>query len=185
VLPVTKNLLVRSDFSGRAASTLLGVPGAGDTENAGEVRSGGDWRLTVIAAGILLLGGVVGAVVLSGGESGPEAAAPPPGCIERWNSDPAARAFGIHNYGSHRYTRVQMLLLDTRGRPSERGDCGVVFAAQSLDPEPGAAAQVHVGGQWQALIGQGTSGERLGELQSEALANANATLGPAGTIRSD
>jgi hypothetical protein len=139
----------------------------------------------VIAAGALLLGGVVGAVVLSGGESGPEAAAPPPGCIERWNSDPAARAFGIHNYGAHRYTRVQMLLLDDRGRPSERGDCGVVFAAQSLDPEPGAAAQVRVGGQWVAVVGRGTTEEQVGVLQSQALENANATLGPAGTIRSD
>jgi hypothetical protein len=145
----------------------------------------GDWRLTIIGAALLLLGGIVAAVVISSGDSPARAEPPPPGCVEKWNSDPAARAFGIHNYGAHRYTRVQMLLIDGRGRPSERGQCGIVFAAQSLDPEPFAAAQIHVGGQWVSLIGEGTSPERLGGLQSGALERSNATLGPAGTIRSD
>ncbi|HKG36625.1 MAG TPA: hypothetical protein VKA89_09340 [Solirubrobacterales bacterium] len=62
---------------------------------------------------------------------------------------------------------------------------GIVFAVQSLDPEPGAAAQVYAGDRWEALAGQGTTGERLGQLQSQALEKSNATFGPAGTIRSD
>lgn len=161
------------------------MAGAGDSAAPAEGRARGDWRLTVIAAGALLLAGVVAAVLLGGGDAAPEAAGPPPGCVERWNSDPAARAFGIHNYGAHRYTRVQMLLIDRRGRPSGAGSCGVVFAAQSLDPEPFAAAQVHVGGEWVALTSRGASERAVGLLQAEALENANATLGPAGTIRSD
>jgi hypothetical protein len=160
------------------------MSGAGEPE--GPPHAGrGDWRLTLIAALTVLLGGTVAAVVIAGGGSGSGASPPPPGCVERWNSDPAARAFGIHNYGAHRYTRVQMLLVGDRGQPAERGNCGIVFAAPSLDPEPFAAAQVHVGGQWVSLISQGISARRLGLLQSRALDNSNATLGPAGTIRSD
>jgi hypothetical protein len=78
-----------------------------------------------------------------------------------------------------------MLLVDDSGRPAEQGDCAIVFAAQRLDPEPFAAAQAHVGGRWVSLIRRGVSGRELGLLQSQALDNSNATLGPAGTIRSD
>ena len=161
------------------------MTGAGDSDPPAAGVSRGDWRLSVIAAGALLLGGIVAAVLLASGSSPSKAAAPPAGCIPRWNSDPAARAFGVHNYGAHRYTRVEVVLLDGRGRPAKDGLCGIVFAAQSLDPEPGAAAQVYADGQWEALVGQGTTSERLGQLQSEALVKSNATLGPAGTIRSD
>jgi hypothetical protein len=61
--------------------------------------------------------------------------------------------------------------------PSEPGRCAVIFAAEALDPEPGAAGQIKTGRTWQSL-GQltNTPSERLSELQAEAVAEANAVL---------
>ena len=142
----------------------------------------------LIAAGVLatgLLAAVAVVVVSGGGEDSnvePELA-----CLEAWNSDPAARTYGVHNFDSHGYQDVHVLRLDTDGQPASPGEgsCAVVFASATLDPEPIAAAQVYSGDSWRPLSElPSVSAQRLGELQSDAVGDANATLDDAGALTS-
>ncbi len=93
--------------------------------------------------------------------------------------------FGQHQATAHRYSAIQVLRLGDDGGPvegGEDGNCAVVFAATTLDPEPGAAAQILLK-KWEPLSGvPGVKSERLGQLQSEALQAANATLNSDGTL---
>ena len=106
-------------------------------------------------------------------------------CLKVWNEDPAQISFGVHQATAHGYDSVQVQRLNQRGEPveGEAGDCAVAFAAQALDPERGAAAQIFDGGRWRPVsdlpdvsIGQ------LGILQSNAVSGANATLASDGTL---
>jgi hypothetical protein len=137
-----------------------------------------------LAAGLVLA--VVLIAVLRGPGPDREFAAPPPGCIERWNSDPAAVAFGRHQSGSHSYYEVQVLTLSGDGGtavpPAAPGaSCAVVFASSALDPEPVSAAQIVSSGDWTPLS-RFSDFSRLAELQAGAQSAYNARVTPSGTI---
>lgn len=128
--------------------------------------------------------GVVVVALSSGQESTPVAAADPR-CLKQWNEDPVALTAGRHQYTFHRYTNVQILRLDTGSDfdESARGDCAIVFAANALDPESAAAAMVLQKQVWSPLsAARGATPERLGELQSNAVAGANAIIDRQGRI---
>ncbi|MGH2954758.1 MAG: hypothetical protein ACRDK9_12240, partial [Solirubrobacterales bacterium] len=98
-----------------------------------------DPRVLIAAAGTLALVLVVGGVLLLGGGSG-EAAPPPAECIEAWNADGSAVAYGVHNFGAHSYTDAQVGRLTAAADPAgEDGLCAVTFPSLSLDQEPIAA----------------------------------------------
>ena len=137
-------------------------------------------RVRVLLAGGLAIGlvGVVLIVLLA--SDGNAVEAPDAGCLREWNSDQDAVGFGVHLYGSHGYDRVQVTRLAKDGGPlgaNDRGFCVVAFAALVLDSEPEAAAQYFDGRSWVPVsaLPQGTP-ERLGALQREAAASANAAL---------
>jgi hypothetical protein len=140
-------------------------------------------RVRLLLAGALAVGlfGVVLIVLLVGRDgNGSPAEAADARCLREWNSDQDARGFGVHLYGGHGYDRVQVTRLAPDGGPlgsNERGFCVVVFAAGALDPELDAAAQFFDGRSWAPVsaLELGTP-ERLGALQREALAGANAAL---------
>jgi hypothetical protein len=146
-------------------------------------------RARLIFAGVLVAGLALAALLiplLAGG--GEEAAAVPADseCIDAWNDERVTVLFGQHQFTAHRYSAIQVLRLAEDGADvadGEEGNCAVIFAANTLDPEPGAAAQIYNGRKWEPLSERpGVKPERLGELQSQALAEANATLTSAGTL---
>jgi hypothetical protein len=145
-------------------------------------------RLRLIVAGALAVGTGALALALSlagAGEDQPDQPAEAQ-CVDDWNSNPQAVAFGSHLYGGHGYTDVQVMRLGKDGEPpaaNQRGRCAIAFASGTPDPEPEAAAQVFDGITWQAVssLPRGTP-ERLAALQAEAVSGANATLGADGMI---
>jgi hypothetical protein len=145
-------------------------------------------RLVFAGATAAALAAVVLVIVLAGGgTSVPEPPAPPPECVEDWNADEAAVAYGRHNSVSHSYLDVQVTRLTERGTEPEDPDdglCAVIFARGTLDPEPGAAAQIRrPEGGWEPLSDQrGVEEGSLAELQAEAVTLANADLETDGTI---
>jgi hypothetical protein len=145
-----------------------------------------DRRLPIAAAALLLLAGVTVAVVLLGGGSGGGPVEPPPGCVQAWNTDREARAIGKHNLYAHGYRLAEVQLLDAAGEPADADDggrCTVVFPARTLDPEPQAAAYSRGTRGWVSLSDAGVSAITLGELQSEAISDANVDLDRSGTLR--
>jgi hypothetical protein len=98
-------------------------------------------------AAAVLLGGVVAVIVLASGSSDESAAAAaPPHCLEAWNSDPQAIAFGRHNSIGHGYSEVQVGYMPREGSASLSADsdgdqCAVVFAANQLDPDGALTAR--------------------------------------------
>lgn len=143
-------------------------------------------RAALYAAGVLLFGlAVVVVVVVLSGADGGDPGAPDPACLEAWNSDETAVAFGQHQFGGHGYERVQVLRVDGSGAPTEAEDgmCGVVFAATELDPEPGARAQVLLDGSWTGFESlEGVTDRAIGRLQSDAVAGTNASLTSEGRL---
>jgi hypothetical protein len=145
-------------------------------------------RLAFAAGAAAVLVAAVVVIVLGGSDGdGSEPPPPPTACIEAWNSDKQAVAFGNHNSVSHAYLEVQVTRLTPRGTEPEAPDegvCAVIFARTSLDPEPGAAAQVQrPNGSWIPLSVQpGVEQQALAKLQSEAVGLANANLETDGTI---
>lgn len=136
--------------------------------------------------GAALLMAVFAVVALGGSEEPREFAEPPRQCIDRWNDDPAAIAFGQHQSGSHSYYEVQVLLLSGDGKrelaEGEPGaSCAVVFAASALDPEPISAAQIEKQGAWTPLS-RFSDFSRLADLQATAQTAHNAQITPEGTI---
>jgi hypothetical protein len=154
---------------------------AGDGASPGRART---IFAAVLAAGLLAAAAVV-AIGSAGGDPGvPE---PDAECLELWNSDPLALAYGVHNFKSHDYYRVEVLRLEGDGRAAAPGEgaCAVVFAASTLDAEPIAAAQILIAGSWTPLSEvTSVSDERLAELQSDAVGGSNATLEETGALSS-
>ena len=73
-----------------------------------------------------------------------------------------------------------------RAAPASRaspdgGECAVVFAAEQLDPEPLAAGQIQLEGQWVPLSSL-LEPAALAELQSAAVGGANATITEQGDL---
>jgi hypothetical protein len=141
----------------------------------------------LIAIGALAAFGVLIAVILLLGGSEERAFAEAPGeCVESWNEDAGALSTGVHNYNSHQYASARVAYASEDGtevgsEPVEGGGCVVVFAAQALDPEPNAAAEINLAEEWVPLS-QSADTATLAELQSDAVSEANATLTEDGSL---
>jgi hypothetical protein len=139
-------------------------------------------------AAALLLAGLTAVLVLarsSGSDDGGSGVAPSD-CLQAWNSDRQAIAFGRHNSVGHGYTEAEVGYMPEGGSASlsadaEAGECAVVFAANELDPEPVAAGEIHGDGGWVPLNGL-LEPTDLAELQSAAVGGANATLTSGGEL---
>jgi hypothetical protein len=152
-------------------------PGSERSDRSRLLLAGG-LAATLIAAVVL--------VTLLGGKEEPrEFAKAPQQCIDHWNEDPAAIAFGQHQSGSHNYYEVEVLTLTGDGAqkapPGPGASCAVIFAASALDPEPISAAQIEKKGAWTPLS-RFQEFNRLAELQAEAQTAYNAQITPEGTI---
>ena len=149
-------------------------------------RARPDRRLLIAIGATVALVAMVAVVLATGGDSSGEAAAPPKRCVDAWNDDPDALAYGIHNYGSHGYERVQVTTLSAQGEEppaGEEGVCAVIFGALELDSEPVAAGQVVVDGRWQPLaLQQGVDINRVAELQTIAYGEPNSSLDTDGML---
>jgi hypothetical protein len=178
IKPVTAPRLVATGFPPAVSVTRVSAP---------PPQPGSRSRL-LLAAG--LAGGLALAVVLITvlrGTDEHEFTAPPQGCIESWNDDPAAVAFGQHQSGSHNYYEVEVLTLSNDGarevtQEDPGASCAVIFAATALDPEPVSAAQIEKRGAWIPLS-QLAEFDRLEDLQAGAQADYNAQLTPEGTLQ--
>lgn len=143
----------------------------------------------LIAIGALLgFGALIVVVLVAGSGEDPkrEFAEAPAECVDRWNESPDAVSTGVHNALSHGYSRVQVAYSSEDGSeisasPVQGGGCVVVFAAPQLDPEPLAAAEIDLEGSWRPLSTVAET-SRLGELQGEAQAAANAELSTDGRM---
>ena len=104
--------------------------------------------MIAVGAAVVLIA-IVAVVALAGGGGDDERAEAPPECVRAWNSDPAAVAFGRHNYNGHGYEGALVTYLTDEAEEvdsAELGRCAVIFPAQALDPEPIAAGEVLQGG---------------------------------------
>jgi hypothetical protein len=126
------------------------------------------------------------AAASSGGGDGREVVAADPECIESWNDDASALAYGRHNFSFHLYKGALVTFLDAEGEevgPEEGGVCAVVFPSEVLDSEPNAAGQVLRGKRWSPISNQeGVELTRVGELQVLAAGSPNATLSVEGVL---
>ena len=141
----------------------------------------------LIAIGAMVgLAILIGVIVLTGGSDEREFDEAPAECVDSWNADEEATRRGVHNYLAHNYTSVQVAYSDVEATevsstPITGGGCVVIFAAQALDPEPYAAAEINLSGTWTAMSNEAEL-NRLGQLQSDALVDANAQLADDGSI---
>ncbi len=106
---------------------------------------------------------------LRGDSGGRETVAAPKRCIDSWNRDQAALAYGRHNFSFHLYDGALVTYLTNDGREvgeGEGGLCAVIFPSKALDPEPFAAGQVLRGKLWFPISElEGMELSRLAELQ--------------------
>jgi hypothetical protein len=159
----------------------------GEDGEGGSIQAASRARIGIGAAAVILLAGLIAIILVS--SRGSEQGAGPPAphrCLEAWNSDPRAIEFGRHNSLSHGYSDVQVGYMPAEGSrvltsAPDGGRCAVVFAASQLDPEPIAAGEIHVDGEWTPLSSLLESAD-LAELQSTAVGEANAHVTPAGDL---
>jgi hypothetical protein len=143
-----------------------------------------DVRISIAAAGVLVLAGLVAFLVLGNAPASKPAVAAPAACVDLWNSNRGARISGYHNFHDHRYRTAEVLKLDAAGNRERNGSCAVVFPARVPDPERGARAKIYRDGEWMALSRTGrTTDARLSELQVEGVDLANVALRPDGTLK--
>lgn len=144
------------------------------------IAIGGAGALALTVAIVLLTGG---------GEASESAAKAPSRCVQAWNDDREALAYGVHNFGTHGYQRVRVTMLSETGEEPAAGRpgvCAVLFGALELDSEPVAAGQLLLEGVWQPLsLVPGTDINRIAELQTIAYGNPNASLSGEGALVSD
>jgi len=158
----------------------------GEDRGRADIRAASGARFGVVLAAVVLLAGLT-AIILTSSPSEEGAAAPASlRCLEAWNSDSQAIAFGRHNSISHGYSDVQVGHMPEEGSASlsaepNVGECAVVFAADQLDPEHLAAGQIQLKGRWAPLSSLLESAD-LAELQSAAVGGANATVTPQGNL---
>jgi hypothetical protein len=145
-------------------------------------------RLAIaLGAAVVLTAIVVVVAVASGGGSDDEPPPPaPPNCVEAWNADPAALAYGRHNFNFHLYTGALVTFLALDGEvvgTGEVGLCAVIFPSEALDPEPFAAGQVLQGRNWKPISElPEVELRRLAELQVQAAGAPNTTLDDRGEL---
>ncbi len=107
-------------------------------------------------------------------------------CIEAWNDDPSARAYGRHNFSFHLYKGALVTFLDDEGNEvgaGEGGLCAVVFPSEVLDAEPFAAGQVLENKRWAPISDlDRVTLTRVAELQVLAAGAPNTTLDVRGVL---
>ena len=143
-------------------------------------------RAVIAIAAFLAFGVLIVVILLTGGEDEREFAAAPAECVDSWNEDSHALSTGVHNFNSHGYASVQVAYASEDGTeigssPVDGGGCVVVFAAQALDPEPVAAAEINLDEEWVPLSTNADT-DTLAQLQSDALGDANARLSEDGRL---
>jgi hypothetical protein len=137
------------------------------------------------AAAGAVLAAVVAVVALAGGDSGPEEEPLELACVEAWNDDEAALAYGRHNFNFHDYEAARVIRLSVPGAARLGGEetpCAVIFPSETLDPEPEAAGMAFVGRAWTVLSSLGFDEIRRAELQAEAAAAPNAAIDRQGRL---
>ena len=150
--------------------------------------SGSDARgrlLIALGAAVILAATVVGVVALGGGEEAASGTVASPACIKAWNGDPAATAYGRHNFNFHDYTGALVTFLDENAQEVEEdsGMCAVVFPSRVLDQEPFAAGQVVKGRRWVPISSlRGVELTRIAELQAQAAQAPNTILDTTGKL---
>ena len=147
-------------------------------------------RLAIVLAALIAFTILI-IVVLAAGSGDEEersfAAAPEP-CVEAWNDSEIQTNLGKHLALAHSYSRAQVAYASDDGEqlepdPFPGGRCIAIFAAASLDSEPGAAAQLQSKGRSWDPLSSSTSFSTLAELQSAALPAANADLTAEGSLQ--
>jgi hypothetical protein len=78
-------------------------------------------RVLFAAAAGAVLAAVVAVVALAGGDSGPEEEPLELACVEAWNDDEAALAYGRHNFNFTGELRRRVVL--NRGNPRPKVVC--------------------------------------------------------------
>ena len=143
-------------------------------------------RIAIAIGGAVLFMAIVAIVVLAGGGGGEASAEAPPECVRAWNSDPAAVAFGRHNYSGHGYEGALVTYLSEEAEEvdgAELGSCAVIFPAEALDPEPIAAGEVLEGRSWTPISRlEGVELTRVAELQVLAAEAPNTRLADTGHL---
>ncbi len=145
-------------------------------------------RVLIAAGAAVVLAAIIAVVaVASGGDSDERATvAAPAHCVEAWNADQAARAYGRHNFSFHLYEGALVTFLSKTGEEvgeGEGGLCAVIFPSQALDPEPFAAGQALKGRSWLPISAfPGIDLARLAELQVIAAGSPNTTLDVQGEL---
>lgn len=143
-------------------------------------------RALIAIGAMAALAVLIVVILLTGGEAERTFDPAPDECVTAWNEDSHAVSTGVHNFNSHGYASVQVAYASKDGEevsssPVSGGGCIVVFAAQALDPEPVAAAEINVGNSWVPMSTEADV-DRLAELQSNALGDANARLAEDGQL---
>ncbi len=152
----------------------------------GDARPRG--RIAIAIGAALLLGALVTIILqLSSGGAGERTApAADPRCVRSWNSDPAATAYGRHNFNFHDYDGALVTFLSENAEEVTRGEgglCAVIFPSEALDPEPVAAGQVLKGRLWLPIVVlEGVQPTRAAELQATAAADPNVRLDARGRL---
>ena len=107
-------------------------------------------------------------------------------CLDSWNSDQAARAYGRHNFSFHLYEGALVTFLTPTGEEVDAGAgglCAAIFPSRALDPEPFAAGEVLQGRNWVPISSlEGMRLARLAELQVLAAGSPNTTLDVQGAL---
>jgi hypothetical protein len=142
--------------------------------------------LIALGAALVLAAIVIGVAVLGGEDEAQTAAAADPACISAWNENPAAAAYGRHNFNFHRYDGALVTFLSSDAEvvaKGEDGRCAVIFPSEVLDSEPIAAGQILAGSRWEPISNlPGIELTRVAELQVDAAQAPNATLGMTGEL---
>ncbi|MDX6581484.1 MAG: hypothetical protein QOI10_668 [Solirubrobacterales bacterium] len=142
--------------------------------------------LIAIAAAIGLTAVIVVVAISSGGGSEQRSVAAPERCVDAWNADQAALAYGRHNFSFHLYTGALVTFLTEAGDEvgaGEGGLCAVVFPSRALDPEPFAAGQVLQQRSWAPISSLPLIQlARVAELQVLAAGSPNTTLDARGKL---
>jgi hypothetical protein len=143
-------------------------------------------RVLFAAAAGAVLAAVVAVVALAGGDTDPEEEPLELACVEAWNDDEAALAYGRHNFNFHDYEAARVIRLSVPAATQLGGEqtpCSVIFPSETLDPEREAAGMAFVGGTWTALSSIGFDDIKLAELQAEAATAPNAAIDREGRLR--
>ncbi len=156
-------------------------------------------RLAIALGAAVLLAGIVGVVVLTGGPDEDEGAALPTlTCFSAWNEDQIAPIQdGQHAYASHGYRQTLVTRLDQDNQIIGAADsedppddpearCAVIFASPQVDEEPDFGVRVYEEGRWTGLsLSDRVPLEEISDLQADAVSQSNALLAANGTLGAD